>query len=50
MIITIMKLADKMQGYVLHGELCNDGMATVYLAYENKFDTSVAIKVRMRSR
>ena len=50
MIIITKKLADKIQGYVLHGELCKDGMATVYLAYENKFDTSVAIIVRMRTR
>jgi serine/threonine-protein kinase len=31
--------------YQIHSELGRGGMATVYLAHDNKFDTNVAVKV-----
>jgi serine/threonine-protein kinase len=31
--------------YYIHSELGQGGMATVFLAHDNKFDTNVAIKV-----
>jgi serine/threonine protein kinase len=33
------------KGYLIKSELGRGGMATVYLAHDNKFDTNVAIKV-----
>jgi serine/threonine-protein kinase len=39
------ELACVNKGYMLQSELGRGGMATVYLAHNNKFDTNVAIKV-----
>lgn len=38
-------LNSKIKDYYLQSELGRVGMATIYLAHNNKFDTNVAIKV-----
>jgi serine/threonine-protein kinase len=40
-----MSLHQTIKGYEAQSELGRGGMATVYLAHDNKFDTNVAIKV-----
>lgn len=35
----------KINNYLIQSELGRGGMATEYLAHDNKFDTNVAVKV-----